>query len=259
MTAAVSLPTDMLTCYVVRHGERIDHIDDTWALTSSTPYDPPLTADGWIQAQRAGTMIHDLEAQHIDDNLSTEYIMLVSPFLRCAQTGEGICTGFHHAQTTNRQKWRVMVEPGLSEVINESYFGCAENVPTGIITERQSELHTGAVCGNMEYDAGYRAVCEELPKFPEDFQMMMARFVAVLDRIALRFIGGSKRVVVVLVTHGAGVAALRWATTRKLVPANDVPYCALFRATAISRTLAIPAFGSTRVPAFTWTVNEANL
>ncbi|KAJ2557954.1 hypothetical protein GGH95_005082, partial [Coemansia sp. RSA 1836] len=71
------------------------------------------------------------------------------------------------------------------------------------------------------YDAGYRAVCEELPEFPEDFQMMMARFVAVLDRIALRFIGGSRRVVVVLVTHGAGVAALRWATTRKLVPAND--------------------------------------
>ncbi|KAJ2859116.1 hypothetical protein GGH94_006282, partial [Coemansia aciculifera] len=228
-----------------RHGERIDHIDDTWTSTSTAPYDPPLTADGWTQAHKAGTMIRDLEPQ-----TDSEYIMLMSPFLRCAQTGEAIHEGFHKG---NGPLWRVAVEPGLSEVINENYFHSAANVPTGIVAERREEMKMGVVCGNMAFDEGYCPVCEELPVFPEDFQSMVARFGAVLDRIATRAIGErkSKRVVVVLVTHGAGITALRWATTRRLEAGNDVPYCALFRA-----TLPMPAFGSTPVPGFTWTANS---
>ncbi|KAJ2900213.1 hypothetical protein IWW38_000633 [Coemansia aciculifera] len=246
-----SLPADILTCYIVRHGERIDHIDDTWTMTSLTPYDPPLTDDGWTQAQHAGSTIRDYEAD--TDPCTTEYIMLVSPFLRCLQTGEGIIRGFN-SKTGAPRKWRVAVEPGLSEVINESYFGSAQNVPIGIVAERQNELRErgSMVADNVVYDDGYQAVWEELPEYPEDFQTMLARFGSVLQQVASRYANSGKNVVVVLVTHGAGVAALRWATTRKLEPANDVPYCALIRATTSSQTA--PA-------TIKWTVNNgtANL
>ncbi|KAJ2731277.1 hypothetical protein IW152_004668 [Coemansia sp. BCRC 34962] len=219
------LPTDQLTCYIVRHGERIDHIDDTWAITSATPYDPPLTADGWAQAREAGSMIRDLEPQ-----ADSDYLVLVSPFLRCAQTAQAIHEGFHKGEGA---QWRVALEPGLSEVINENYFHSADNVPTGIAAERRDQLGRGDVCGNMGFDNEYCPAQAELPAFPESFQSMLARFTAVLDHVAARANGGmgGKRAVVVLVTHGAGITALRWATTRRLEGSNDVPYCALFKAT----------------------------
>ncbi|KAJ2068385.1 hypothetical protein GGI08_000899 [Coemansia sp. S2] len=236
LPAKNKLPTEQLTIYVVRHGERIDHIDDNWTRTSTTPYDPPLTADGYAQARKAGTMIRDLEPQ-----TDTEYIVLTSPFLRCAQTGEAIHEGF--CKESN-PLWRVAVEPGLSEVINENYFHSADNVPTGIVAERREEMRTGVVCANMVFDEGYHPACEGLPVFPENFQSMLVRYGSVLDHIATGAISERKgRQVVVLVTHGAGITALRWATTRRLETGNDVPYCALFKA----------SIGST--PELTWTVN----
>jgi len=40
--------------WILRHGERIDHVDKTWAATASKQYDPPLTKGGHIQARKAG-------------------------------------------------------------------------------------------------------------------------------------------------------------------------------------------------------------
>ncbi|KAJ2688156.1 hypothetical protein IWW39_002425 [Coemansia spiralis] len=179
------LPTDQLTCYIVRHGERIDHIDDTWAAASATPYDPPLTRDGWAQAREAGSMIRNLEPQ-----ADSEYLVLVSPFLRCVQTAQAIHEGFHRG---DGPQWRVALEPGLSEVINENYFHSAGNVPTGIVAERRGQLSRGDVCGNMGFDSEYSSAQEELPVFPESFQSMLARFSAVLDHPESQLCGGPRR------------------------------------------------------------------
>src|SRR5687767_485984 len=40
------------TAYIIRHGERIDQIDPTWASTSKYPFDPPLTDLGIRQARK---------------------------------------------------------------------------------------------------------------------------------------------------------------------------------------------------------------
>ncbi|KAG0292726.1 hypothetical protein BGZ98_002479 [Dissophora globulifera] len=48
-----------ISLYFVRHGQRIDQVDSSWADTSPCPQDPPLTAQGKMQARQTGWMIRD--------------------------------------------------------------------------------------------------------------------------------------------------------------------------------------------------------
>ncbi|KAF9175105.1 hypothetical protein BGX21_007734 [Mortierella sp. AD011] len=48
-----------ISLYFVRHGERIDQVDSSWAETSPCPQDPPLTTRGKMQARQTGRMIRD--------------------------------------------------------------------------------------------------------------------------------------------------------------------------------------------------------
>ncbi|KAJ1749278.1 hypothetical protein GGH19_002102 [Coemansia sp. RSA 1807] len=262
----ILLPVGCVTCYFVRHGERIDHIDDTWAQRAQTPYDPPLTNDGHMQAQRTGALIHTLEQNAASSTQRTEYLVLTSPFLRCVQTSEELCRGFHRQHTQMHSslntEWQVAVEPGLCEVMSENYF--AEPVPDSLIDQRISDIASKKVCGNMAYDTTYTQVKQELPTYPENFQDMMARFVGTLDYTTSRQIDeilaqadveAGVRKVVVMVTHGAGVGSLLWATTRQ-PGAHTVPYCCLTQAQIVARTSQpLSMFGTTRIPAYQWTVN----
>ncbi|KAF9105521.1 hypothetical protein BGX27_009580 [Mortierella sp. AM989] len=48
-----------INLYFVRHGQRIDQVDPSWADTSPCPQDPPLTAQGKTQARQTGKIIRD--------------------------------------------------------------------------------------------------------------------------------------------------------------------------------------------------------
>ncbi|KAJ2785656.1 hypothetical protein GGI15_001835 [Coemansia interrupta] len=255
----IPLPEHTLTCYFVRHGERVDHIDDEWAQTAHTPYDPPLTPHGLLQARQTGALIHALEHQDKSDAASeTEYLVLTSPFQRCAQTAEALAQGFRQ-KSTRTARWSVAVEPGLSEVMSEGYFDAP--VPDSLIGTCIQRVRQGSVV----YDEGYEVARSVLPRYPEDFQQMMARFVSTLDCVASRQVGlrmrrraeglSDPRRVVIMVTHGAGVGALLWATTMRPA-ANNVDYCAVTRADVQARRSSRPLarFGSSRIPAFSWTV-----
>ncbi|KAJ2699541.1 hypothetical protein H4R19_005531 [Coemansia spiralis] len=260
--------TDHITCYFVRHGERVDHVDDSWAQTAAAPYDPPLTAEGHEQAGKTGALIHRLEQQAMrragaSTSQQTSFRVLTSPFLRCAQTAGGLVSGFQQeAQATGdgtaatTTGWTVAVEPGLSEMMSESYF--ATPPPGSIVAACQSELARGSI----QYDDGYMPVLDGLPEYLESFQSMMARFVSTLDYTASALAGpqpqaaAGARQVVVLVTHGAGISALLWATTLR-PGTNDVPYCCVTRARLIARRSPgpLPPFGTSRIPAFKWDVD----
>ncbi|KAJ1725627.1 hypothetical protein LPJ61_005630 [Coemansia biformis] len=281
---AIPLPLGGLTCFFVRHGERVDHIDDSWAQTAPEPYDPPLTRDGHEQALRTGALIYSLEQQALQQQgpgppPQTTYRVITSPFLRCAQTAEGLFRGFQQEEQASQGTgvvatgpWTVAVEPGLSEVMNENYF--AHPPPETIITRRRSDLASGAVHCSMRHDDAYVPARDCLPEYPEGFQSMLARFVSTLDYTTSALVEQparqeagagvadcsgvrpSPRSVVILVTHGAGVSALLWATTLK--PGfNDVPYCCLTRARIVSRRKSQPLqpFGTSRIPAYTWDVD----
>ncbi|KAJ2161006.1 hypothetical protein GGF46_001808 [Coemansia sp. RSA 552] len=261
-TRRIPLPLGCVTCYFVRHGERIDHIDDNWVATTSVPYDPPLTSTGLKQAESTGALIYDAEDKM--DHTPTEYTVLVSPFLRCAQTAEGIRRGFQSRQTAASAPWKVVVEPGLSEVMNENYF--TGPLPESLITTRMSQMTGGSLCSNMEYDTGYVPVQRNLPVYPENFQDMMARFVSTLDHTTSMQIDktsrqvasglGATRKVAIFVTHGAGISSLLWATTLK-PSAFDTPYCCMTRAQVMARTSSQPLqpFGSSRIPSYLWSVD----
>ncbi|KAJ2784541.1 hypothetical protein H4R18_001081 [Coemansia javaensis] len=258
--AAVELRAGNLTCYFVRHGERVDHVDESWAQTAPAPYDPPLTQEGRRQAQRTGALICRLEQEGEGAGAAqqTSYRILTSPFLRCAQTAEELYRGFRReecAQGSSSSKgspWMVAVEPGLSEVLSENYF--AQRPPDGIIAARRGEIAGGAVCDGMAHDDAYVAARDALPGYPEHFQDMMARFVATLDYVAGTLLAADgPRQVVVLVTHGAGINALLWATARQL-RGSDVPYCCLSRARVVSRLPQQPS-DAPRMPGHMWAVD----
>ncbi|KAK2590206.1 hypothetical protein QQS21_012109 [Conoideocrella luteorostrata] len=95
--------------FVVRHGSRLDAADKSWHLTSPTPYDPPLTYGGFLQARQVGNQIASIleQAKADDDSFTSsssskkrrrfKIVIHSSPFLRCVQTSIGISSGL--AQT----------------------------------------------------------------------------------------------------------------------------------------------------------------
>ncbi|KAJ5679957.1 hypothetical protein N7462_008201 [Penicillium macrosclerotiorum] len=113
--------------FIARHGARLDAADKDWHLTSPTPYDPPLSYGGWIQARALGTRIASLlraseltgkdsvgdRAQsatsetpvHLpsppaSSELCNRYNIVIhtSPFLRCLQTAIGVSAGLSQSR-----------------------------------------------------------------------------------------------------------------------------------------------------------------
>lgn len=101
-----------------RHGARLDAADKDWHLTSPTPYDPPLSYGGWLQARALGVRIASLlqaseytgtgpeneqGQQPSAADLSTEsdlydrynVVIHTSPFLRCLQTSIAVGAGIN--------------------------------------------------------------------------------------------------------------------------------------------------------------------
>ena len=68
---------------VMRHGDRMDNFDPTWAKTAERPWDPPLIQNGLARAFRTGRMFRTLLPFPI-------HRVFVSPFLRCVQTASEV-------------------------------------------------------------------------------------------------------------------------------------------------------------------------
>ncbi|KAK7256444.1 hypothetical protein RIF29_29892 [Crotalaria pallida] len=68
---------------VMRHGDRIDNLDHSWASTASRPWDPPLAQAGRVRAYQTGLRIRQSIGFPI-------HRVFVSPFLRCVQTASEV-------------------------------------------------------------------------------------------------------------------------------------------------------------------------
>lgn len=103
------IDTALLTDVADRHGSRLDAADKSWHLTSPTPYDPPLTYGGLVQARQVGNQIASILEQAKADEASSrnasesarrkrfKIVIHSSPFLRCVQTSIGISSGLAQA------------------------------------------------------------------------------------------------------------------------------------------------------------------
>lgn len=93
-----------------RHGMRLDAADQSWHLSTPTPYDPPLTYGGWNQCRALGVRIASIlhAREQTFNNLPAEgsengvpkrrkkkhkVVIHTSPFLRCLQTSVAISAG----------------------------------------------------------------------------------------------------------------------------------------------------------------------
>ncbi|CAB4409820.1 unnamed protein product [Rhizophagus irregularis] len=95
-----------LTLYIVRHGERMDHVEPSFVYTSPTPFDPPLTPRGKRQAKQT-------------------------------ETGIGIAEGISASEPNSKIKFRI--DSSLAEWHTSAYFPQA--VPNSIISKRFEEIH----------------------------------------------------------------------------------------------------------------------
>ncbi|KAI9594887.1 hypothetical protein BDF19DRAFT_443992 [Syncephalis fuscata] len=166
-----------LTVWVVRHGERSDHADPHWTLSTEgqrVPYDPPLTeldeystyrpVLGNTATKKPNSFNAKVSIPHESNPSSVEssewikpfvetsagyaakpsrYLILCSPFERCIQTAEAIAKGLRattNATYDQHQNVGVAVEPALAEWHTEMYY--AQAVPDTIIDEAaQRELY----------------------------------------------------------------------------------------------------------------------
>lgn len=89
--------------WIARHANRLDFVNPDWFLTAERRYDPPLSDDGFIQAQQLAKRL-DLE------NITQ---IFASPFLRTVQTANAI------AQVLDLP---IKLETGLSEWLNPAWM-----------------------------------------------------------------------------------------------------------------------------------------
>ncbi|KXT01927.1 hypothetical protein AC578_2548 [Pseudocercospora eumusae] len=84
---------------IARHGMRLDAADQSWHLSTPTPYDPPLTYGGWNQCRALGVRIASLldarekEISQRRGKRKHKVVIHTSPFLRCLQTSVAISAG----------------------------------------------------------------------------------------------------------------------------------------------------------------------
>lgn len=91
--------------YLVRHGERLDHINPKWRESAQNPFDSPLSDNGKEQARETGARL--LREK------SPIHRIFCSPFLRTLQTAVGI------AREVN---CKVCIERSVAEHVLHEHF-----------------------------------------------------------------------------------------------------------------------------------------
>uniref|UniRef100_A0A915AIU4 Uncharacterized protein n=1 Tax=Parascaris univalens TaxID=6257 RepID=A0A915AIU4_PARUN len=168
-------PRGRRTIWVVRHGQRIDNIDNTWAMRAPRGAwdDPPLTPRGQQQARECGQR---LARERID-------AILCSPFVRCVQTATSISSA-HPSHPS------IYIEPGICESLNV----CQE--PPGYLTATRLREDFPAI------DLLYKPVVSN-PQPEKDEISCKQRVTEVIDLTMDRFEGD-----ILFVSHGSPIAMI---------------------------------------------------
>ena len=121
---------------VVRHGERLDYItresSSNWITNNDTPFNPPLTKNGWKQSYLCGQYLSQKFIP--ENNLKAISQIYSSPLTRCAQTASGIRNGSNYINSSTSSDdddlsgigladlQSICIEYGLMEVMNENWY-----------------------------------------------------------------------------------------------------------------------------------------
>jgi len=191
-----------LKIIIVRHGERVDSVDNSWITRAARKFDPELTPIGHQQAAATGRLLR----RHLDlDNKRADEVHLEvfsSPFIRCMQTAAGIVRELQ----THDLRPTITIEHGLAEWHSRGFYANLGGVHgRPLIGSREEALDALAQAG------GQSELFNEEPSnwtpviWPEKYEGRVYRH----GRTAVHFIKKpSPRPVAtvrILVTHGYNV------------------------------------------------------
>ncbi len=196
------------TVWVARHGNRFDFVNPEWFNTALRRYDPPLSEDGFIQAEELGKRLKN-------ENITQ---IFSSPFLRTIQTANKV------AQVLNLP---IKLEAGLGEWHNPDWM-----------TETP-ETHPQELL-ELEYpgiDWSYQS--RVIPQYPEDEAAVNRRTGETVRKLVAEFSED-----ILLVGHGASV----FGAVKSLVaeiPTFKVALCCLTKIVHVDNNWNLELYGDT--------------
>jgi broad specificity phosphatase PhoE len=156
--------------WIARHANRLDFVNPDWFLTAKRRYDPPLSKDGFIQAQQLAHRLKGEKIAHI----------FASPFLRTVQTANAV------AEVVDLP---IKLETGLSEWHNAAWM---KEEPQRLSTPALAELFP-------RIDTSYTP--RIAAKYPETHDKMLERSGQTARCLTAEFSPKN----ILLVGHGASV------------------------------------------------------
>ena len=171
------------TIWIARHGNRLDFVHPEWFNTAERRYDPPLSADGVIQAQQ---LAQRLKSEHIAH-------IFASPFLRTVQTAHEV------AKVLDLP---IKLEAGLGEWLNRDWMTqMPERLPPEVLAEQYPQI-----------DLNYQSHLN--PQYPESLEQLQGRNAQIGQILTQAYSED-----ILLVGHGATVM---WVTAGLVVGEPEV-------------------------------------
>lgn len=211
---------------VMRHGDRRDYLDPSWAATAGDrKWDPPLAEPGLTRAFLTG--------QKLRDNLGFPiHRVFVSPFYRCLQTAAQAIAALTHQNHASNLK--VSVEYGLCEMLNTEAIKPEMAPKAGKFVFNISDCEAILPSGMVDHTV--EKLYQTLPQWEETVAGANDRYVQVFKALADKYPSEN----LLLVTHGAGVS-ISVSAFMKNTTVHDVEYCGFSH---LKRTLSLGKDGA---------------
>jgi len=193
--------------FIVRHGERIDHIDEKWIQMAKRPFDPGLSERGMQQAREVGEKLKK-------DGESIDYIYC-SPFQRTLETATEIAKVLD---------LRIRIESGIAESIRvESVKKWEEKEGrTWPLLRLLSEDEIKVMFPLVDFN--HSSVIQTM--FPETEEQLYQRIVKIVNELPKQHEGQT----ILLVSHQAPVEYLAFELCAGNAQDKYVSYCCLSKA-----------------------------
>ena len=176
--------------WVVRHGMRMDFVDNEWVLSAEKPYNPPLAPVGLIQAEETAERLKLEDIDHI----------FASPFLRTLQTANALA---------EKKGEMINVEAGLSEWLKTREFSQMPDFYNTEDLKKQFPL----------INTDYKSII--YPEYPENQESLDSRTEKTLESITGKYSGS-----ILIISHGSPIKSI-FKTLTGAVPDEFQPMCSV--------------------------------
>jgi broad specificity phosphatase PhoE len=168
------------TVWIARHGNRLDFVYPEWFNTAERRYDPPLSADGFIQAQKLGKRLKNANISHI----------FTSPFLRAIQTAH---------EVAKILELPIKLEAGLGEWHNPEWMTETPQIhPQELLESDYPPI-----------DSSYTS--RIVPEYPETEEVVIQRSAEIVKKLVNEYSDD-----ILIVGHSTSVLGATWG----LIPGN---------------------------------------